>query len=293
MVLPAALVVAGGVAAVFGFLLYQITHPAAVPGGINPSHYLLPSVDVSWPGGDAREIPGWWIPGVKGSPAILLAPGYGMSRADSLSLAVVLHRMGFNLLTYDQKGSGAQPRGASSLGLKESADMLAALDFLKSRNDVDASRLGVWGVDVAARAALSAAAQRVEVRALALDGAYEDVGDFLALQVREQVGSENRILEFGSRNLLRFWRALERSADDRLPLEPLSDRSVLFIQGENRRDLAGLSTAVYKNLKPSKEMLTLPTSRARFMNREELGSYDRQVANFFHLNLGESSRARF
>ena len=26
------------------------------------------------------EIPGWWIPGLKGAPGIILAPGYGMAR---------------------------------------------------------------------------------------------------------------------------------------------------------------------------------------------------------------------
>ena len=98
-----------------------------------------------------------------------------MSRSDALSLASVLHGAGFNLLVYDLRGNGASPRGASSLGLCETDDMLAVLRFMKSRSDINRARLGIWGVDESARAALAVAASHPEVRAIAADAPYESV----------------------------------------------------------------------------------------------------------------------
>ena len=35
-----------GIVVILGFLVYKISHPGAVPESVNPSHYLLPSLDV-------------------------------------------------------------------------------------------------------------------------------------------------------------------------------------------------------------------------------------------------------
>src|SRR5262245_65656862 len=108
-----------------------------------------------------------------------------MSRGDALSLATTLRDQGYHLLIYDQRGAGASPRGASTLGLDETADMVAAVDFLERRSDVAPQRIGIWGVDVGARAALKTAAQRATVRAVAADSPYSKVSDLLPVRVQE------------------------------------------------------------------------------------------------------------
>jgi len=286
MVLPGALILVSGILGIFGVLVYRITHPGAVPEAANPSHYLLPSLDVTWSANDRSEIAGWWIPGLKGAPGVVLVPGFGMSRSDALSLALPLHEEGFNLLVYDSRGSGAAPRGASSLGLRETDEMLAALRFIKGRSEVDAQNLGIWGVDVGARAALEAAALVPEVRAVAADGAYDTVLDFVDVRLQEDLGFENRILEFGCRQMFKLVQLGSATLLSRqLPTGPLANRSILFIQGENRKNLGKLTEALYGRIQPQKEMVTLKTARIHLMSGEELKNYDRQVATFFHLNL--------
>src|SRR5512136_2656766 len=83
LVLPALLILIVGTIAILGILVYRISHSGAVSESIDPSHSLLPSLDVSMPAGKGDEIPAWWIPGLKGAPGIVLAPGYGMSRSDA------------------------------------------------------------------------------------------------------------------------------------------------------------------------------------------------------------------
>jgi hypothetical protein len=73
--------------------------------------------------------------------------------------------------------------------------------------------------------------------------------------------------------------------NEKLPLQSLSNRTILFIKGENRKELGYLTTAIYDKVKPQKEMISFKTARTHLMSGEDMKTYDRQVANFFHLNL--------
>ena len=270
----------------FAYMAHRLTHPARVPEPVNPSHFLLTSKDVFWGAPDGGQISGWWIPGQEGAPGILLAPGYGMSRSDGLSLAAVLNKDGFNLLTYDARGSGARPTGKSTLGLLEVGDMMAALNFLRATAGVNPNRLGIWGVDVNARAALKAAASIRQIRAVAADSAYDSIADFIGAKLAEDFGWQSRITEFGC---LRMFQLLSFSAssalNQRLSVTELLDKDILFIQGENRGEFARCTTALYNRVRPQKELIQLPVSRVRFMSGDEIRDYDSHVRSFFRLCL--------
>src|SRR5213592_3953353 len=180
VVLPGVLILLAGLAVFLGLSVYRITHPAPAQESANPSLFLLPAQDVRWTSTDGTEFAGWWIAGASDNapgiilapgygmnyaPGIILAPGYGMNRADALSLALLLRENGFHLLIYEQRGCGAATERKSTLGLLETDDMQAALDFLLARPGVNRERAGIWGVDIGARAALMVGAARSQVRA--------------------------------------------------------------------------------------------------------------------------------
>jgi hypothetical protein len=286
LVLPALVILFVGAAVIFSVLIYKISYPGAVPEAVNPSHYLLPFLEFRIRSEGNEGIPAWWIPGLKNAPGIILAPGYGMNRSDSLSLAAVLHQNGFNLLVYSQRGSYVSLDRASTLGLYEADDMLNGVRFLQNRQESDRTRLGIWGVDITARAALKAAATFPEIRAIAADSAFDSVEDFLDYRISEDFGLDNCIVQFGCYQIFRLAHLFGRfSTSEKLPLKALSDRAVLFIKGDNREELGSLTTALYDNIQPQKEMISLKAARIHLMSGEDLRSYDRQVANFFHLNL--------
>jgi pimeloyl-ACP methyl ester carboxylesterase len=285
MVLPAVLILLLGATALLGVLVYKISHPDAIPEAVSPAFYLLPFLEIPISTQDGKELPGWWIPGLKGAPGIILAPGYGMNRADGLSLAAVLHESGFNLLLYDQRGNGMQ-KDASTLGLKEAGDMLQALKLVQARPESDPTKLGIWGVDVGAYSALRAAADCKEVRALVADSTYEFVADFLAYRISEDFGLDNRIVHLSSFQIFRLAHLADKQHTNKgLPLEQISDRALLFIKGENRPGLADFTTAIYDKVQPQKELISFKAARTHMMSGEDLRSYDRQVASFFRLNL--------
>lgn len=285
-VFPALAILVAGTILILGFFIYKISYPGPIPESVNPSHYLMPSLDVLMSSTKGKTIPAWWIPGLKGAPGIILAPGYGMNRSDALSLALVLRQSGFNLLIFDQRGSGAEPRGASSLGLFETEDMLGAVEFLKGRPESNPERIGIWGVDVGAMAALKAAAVTPEIRAVAADSVYPEPADFLNYRILEDFGTENRFVQIGCYQLFRLIHLRGSfSPGARIPLQSLTDKSLLFIKGENRERLGNGTTKIYEAITPRKELIAFKTSRIHLMGGDAMKDYDRQVANFFQLNL--------
>jgi hypothetical protein len=285
MIIPAFLILSIGSAVVLGVVVYKVSNPGVLEEHVNPSHYLLPSLEVTIQADDRAEIPAWWIPGLKGAPGIILAPGYGMSRSDALSLATLLHEQGFNLLIYSQRGSGAILK-ASTLGLYETRDMQSAVRFMQGRPESNGRKLGIWGVDVGALAALRTAVAFKEVRAIVLDGVFESASDFLDYRIAEDFGLENGFVQLGCLQIFNLAHIFSGSfSSGKIPLQAVSDRMILFIKGENRKALGDLTTAIYDRVQPQKEMISFKTARIHMMSGEDLRSYDRQVANFFHLNL--------
>lgn len=284
-VFPAAAILLVGLFIIFSVFVYRISNPATAPEAVTPSHYLLPFLDLATPAANGDIIYGWWIPGLKGAPGIVLAPGYGMNRTDALSLAVGLHNDGFNLFIYSQRGSDAS-RGASSLGLYETEDMLTVVRLIRDRAEVNRDLIGIWGVDIGALAALKAAGEFPEIRAIAADSAFRSPYDFLSYRIKEEFGLDSGILRFGCSQVFKLFHIRgSLSANETLPLKALSNRNILFIRGDNRGALGALSTEIYDEVVPQKELISFKAARIHSMSGEDLKNYDRQVVNFFHLNL--------
>jgi hypothetical protein len=282
--LPACLILAAGFFGFLAYIVYRVTHPGTAGEQVSPSHYLLAAQDASWTTERGKEIVGWWIPAAKRAPGIVLAPGYGMNRSDALSLGSALHEAGFHVLLY------ASP-APSSFGIREDEEIESAIAFLKGQTAVDSERIGLWGVDESAHAALDAAAAHPEIRAIALDTPFEYPLDYFVEKTREELGYRNRAVEIGAREMFRLMHIFSyRSSSAPLQTGPLADRCILVLQGANRKDLASLTGPLYERLQGQKEILDVVSSRTRLMSGEEMKVYDRQVTGFFRSHLQGSGQ---
>ncbi|MBN2241532.1 MAG: hypothetical protein JW793_02485 [Acidobacteria bacterium] len=269
-----------------GFLFYKVSRPAMAGETLDPSYYLLKYSTIRVHADNGRETDGWWIAGKRGAPGIVLYPGFGMTRSDVLSLASALSSAEFNILIFAQRGSGASPPQSSTFGLKESRDLISAIHSVQKRPESDPARIGIWGVDVGAYSALVAAGSIPEVRAIAADSVFESAYEFLDIRLGEAYGVRNRWLQFGCGQMLKLLSAATGSAGgNEIPFESLSDRSLLLIQGGNRRELGRLTGDLYAKLRSKKEMISFDTSRVHMMKGEEFQDYDRRVTDFFLRNL--------
>jgi pimeloyl-ACP methyl ester carboxylesterase len=112
-------------------------------------------------------------PGRGPFPAVVVGHGAGRSTKDEARFMVPLwHEQGYAVLRYDRRGVGRStgtyvPLGPqnSLSGVPElSSDMLAGVAFLRTRADIDHSRIGVTGVSQAGWIMVSAASQSSDVR---------------------------------------------------------------------------------------------------------------------------------
>lgn len=99
-------------------------------------------------------------------PAIAMAQGSGdLDRGGLLGYADLFARSGVAALVYDKRGTGASTGTYSVMGSYHSlaGDLLAGVEHLKARTDIDAGRIGVWGLSEGGLVAPLAASRSSDV----------------------------------------------------------------------------------------------------------------------------------
>ena len=163
MIAVAAPVVAYATIAPLGFS-YIITHvmrqtvPAANLGAAHEN--------VSFRTSDGLELQGWYVPSKNGA-AVIAFPGRSGSQAHTRML--VSH--GYGVLLFDRRGEGQSEGDSNLLGWGADKDILAAIEFLKARPDVDPGKIGGIGLSVGGELMLQAAAETDELAAVVSEGA--------------------------------------------------------------------------------------------------------------------------
>ena len=140
-----------------------------------------PSADyetVRFTASDGVGLEGWYHESENGA-SVLMISGGGGNRRSTLRHAKMLVRNGYGVLVYDPRGSGNSEGTVNSYGWGWEKDAAAALDFLATRDDVDAGRIGTLGLSTGADIAIDIAARRDDVKAVVADGAaaigFEDI----------------------------------------------------------------------------------------------------------------------
>jgi pimeloyl-ACP methyl ester carboxylesterase len=156
----------GAGAAIYG-LAAKAQQPRRIPNADKPS---VPYLSAEWQSG-GRTVRGWLLvqPGEGPKPAILVAHGWGSNRSRMLRYAYPLHREGYVILMYDARGHGDSDPHPAPSGLSFKEDLLAALDWLRRRADVDPERIGVIGHSLGGFGAVLALDDGAEVAAVVTD----------------------------------------------------------------------------------------------------------------------------
>ena len=102
---------------------------------------------VSFPVPDDGQRLGWFIPG-QSRATVLLLDDHGCRRQEMLDYAEVLHGAGYSTLMFDFRNRGDSDGDAVTLGFYEQQDAVAAVDYLKTRSDVDIELLGVLSISI-------------------------------------------------------------------------------------------------------------------------------------------------
>jgi pimeloyl-ACP methyl ester carboxylesterase len=272
------------ISTVSGFLLYQILRPARNPATFDLSLMMGHPTTFSFPlaGGGTRE--GWFFPGLRGAPVVVVCHGYLAQRADVLTLVTALQDHQFNVFLFDFSGHGTSP-GYTTLGYRETGELRDAVQALSTRDDLDARRVGLWGVDMGGYAALEVASSDPRVTALAVDDAYDDPRTMLQIEVKKSgltiLPEVPRVSDFGFRMLNYSFRNVP-------PVSTRLGRTAgiqkLFIEADDRPALANETIKLFADA-PDPKILLRERLNYRDMSDDDRKAYESQIVNFFLQNI--------
>ena len=122
--------------AIAGFLVYRIVKPQRTSSEIDMESFpgKPDLVDFTVPEIGVRH--GWFFPGLRGAPTIILCHGYGSSRGELLTLVSALQDHQYNVFVFDFAAHGGN-QGITTFGYREADEVRAAVDTVAARKDVD------------------------------------------------------------------------------------------------------------------------------------------------------------
>jgi pimeloyl-ACP methyl ester carboxylesterase len=274
-----------GTAAISAYAVYRIITPEQSHSDIDlqtfPGH--PEKLPYSVAGESQRD--GWFFPGLKTAPSIILCPGYQSSRGELLTLASALQDHQYNVMLIDFSGQGSSG-GQSTLGFKEVAELRAAMDAVANRGDVDADHFGIWGANIGAYVALSEAVSDRRVRAVALESPYGHPKDMVGLLVnRMGLGSLPLVTKM-SQTGFGWMNSIYRNVPPlKLRVQKLSGVAQLYMESPDDSALASNTRELFQVSPPPHELADLAHGNYAGMMDEEKHGYENRIVSFFLVNL--------
>ena len=272
-------------AGVAGFLVYRIVKPQRTSSEINLQSFpgRPDAVEFTVPGIGSRE--GWFFPGLRGAPTIVLCHGYGSSRGELLTLVSALQDHQYNVFLFDFAAHGGNA-GTTTFGYREADELGSAIDALAARNDVDPRRFGVWGYNLGAYAALREAERDPRIRALVLDSVYDAPKQMVKIGV-ERTGLAGFPLMVRSAEY--SFEILNLPFRNQPPvstrLNALSNVPILFIQASDDPELARITRDMFLKAPEPREQAIIGHGNFVALNDEDKRAYETRVVTFFLTRL--------
>jgi fermentation-respiration switch protein FrsA (DUF1100 family) len=229
---------------------------------------------------------GWFFPG-KSRATIILLHGFGCRRHEMLDHAQVLNQAGYSVLLFDFHGQGDSDGDAVTLGLREQQDLLAAVDYLKTRDDVDPSNIGVLGISMGASVAIMGAAQSPDIKAVIADSPFESANRAIEEGFTRVIGLSP--FPFAPITLQMIEWRLGASPDQVVPLDhvaAISPRPLLLIHGLADTEVNPANSEIlFATVGEPKELWLVPDIDHTKGMRDRREEYSERIVQFFDRHL--------
>lgn len=274
-------------AAVSGFFLSRVLNPAQGGETIDPTLFLGNAQTVNFTTPDGTFHSGWFFPGLRGGPVIVICHGYKSSREDILTLGTSLQQHRYNVLAFNFAGHGESPVPYTTLGYKETEELQAALDMLSNRDDMDTQRIGLWGYSMGGYSVVRIASLNPSVKAVVADSLYPHPTALLRIELRK-LGAHlipllipMAVAEFHVSSF--FFGGLD--GDLATNMDTLAGVPKLFVAGDDAPRLEALTREIYVAAPGPKDLVTLPRSNISAFSEDERRNYENVVVTFFLRSL--------
>jgi pimeloyl-ACP methyl ester carboxylesterase len=305
LVLPVLLLVAAALVAGGIWLVYTTARPLKTRYLVTPDKYGQLSsraaqvTEETWTNLDGTSSRGWLLRGADNAPAVVLLHRFGADRSYVLNLGVKLNEStNFTVLMPDQRAHGDTPLVQSStFGSSETDDLRAALQFVRSLKTPSQTKLtsdtvGVYGVEMGALVAISAAAKDQNIKALALDSVPADSDGLLKAAVDRRFPFASfataKLAQIGTR--FYFYDGSYQRETACETARKVEHRSVLLLAGVDAPDFQDPTSRVAKCFPAgsvTETKLDLSPSGLSIINAslEQSQAYDQRLIDFFRNSL--------
>jgi pimeloyl-ACP methyl ester carboxylesterase len=277
--------------AIAGFLVYRIVKPQRTGSEIDMESFpgKPDAVDYMVAGMGVRH--GWFFPGLRGAPTIILCHGYGSSRGELLTLVSALQDHQYNVFVFDFAAHGGNA-GITTFGYREADEVRAAVDTVAARSDIDPARYGMWGYNMGAYAALREAENDRRIRAIVLDSVYDLPEQMVKIGV-ERSGLGGFPLMVRSAEFSFTWLNYKYREDPPISkkLSVLAGVPKLFIEAADDPELADITRQMFLKAPEPREQMVVPHGNFVAMDDNDKRDYENRVVSFFLVKLPATGSA--
>jgi len=110
---------------------------------------------------DSIRLEGWYIPAAKAVGTVIMFHGHGSRKTAILDESAAFRQLGYNTLLLDFRAHGGSEGNESTIGYKESEDVLLAYRNIRARGE---QKIILWGISMGAAAITSAMHQYPELK---------------------------------------------------------------------------------------------------------------------------------
>lgn len=234
----------------------------------------LPIEPVSFRTSDGLRLSGWFLPDGQSDETVIVAHGLGANKGNFIAFLTLFYGQGYNSLIFDFRGHGDSQGHTSTFGLYETADVIAALEWLKQERPERARHVFGLGSSMGAMALVRAAARDERIEAVVLDSAYVSAPRL----ARHHLGPALAPLVLGAMSL-HAGRSLW-SLDASQAIAELSPRPILLIHGEGDFVIPPDNMAILFDLAHEpKEQWLGPGSHSNILT-SDFNGYQQRVIQF-------------
>ncbi len=157
------------------------THRCKLADGQDPmSVFNLPYEHLRIPTRDGLMLDGWFIPENKPSDrTIVICHGAGANKGNFVWFLRPLAHSGYNVLFFDFRAHGSSDGRTTTYGIRERADVIAAVDWLKANRPHESRVVVGLGSSQGSMALALAAAEDARIDAVVLDSPFVSPRDLL------------------------------------------------------------------------------------------------------------------